>query len=77
MKFVMEMVIPSKERLKICIISGMKLRYGNIEDKVTINQIKDFDIGDTVLPSDVTNMLLGSCLGELLGKQKIEMTRIE
>ena len=75
MKFVIEMDLPEEEQLKICIVSAIKKR--DDKDTITVDQIKDFEIGDMVLPSDLTNMLLGSCLGELLRDQKIIMIRIE
>ncbi len=77
MKFVMEMDVQEVE-LKRCIISAMKKQYGSaIEDNITEDQIKPFDIGSVLLTSDVSSMLSGSCLGELLREQEIIMIRIE
>ncbi len=77
MKFVIEMEV-TEEEMKRCIISAMQKRYGDdIENKITIDQIKPFEVGSVVLPEDVFSMLLGCCLGQLLIEQEVLMIRIE
>ncbi len=77
MKFVMEMEV-TEEEMKRCIISAMQKQYGDdIENKITIDQIKPFEVGTVLLSKDVSGMLLGCCLGQLLIEQEVLMIRIE
>ncbi len=72
----MELTIDTtQEEFKKCIVAAMQKRDGN-NNNVSTSQVKDFEIEGEVIFSDVQNMLLGSCLGELaLNKDGVLMIR--
>ena len=71
----LKMIIETSEvEFKRCIAAAWENRY---EERMDPEDIKDFAKGDEILSEDIKNMLLGSSLGELVGKSKVSMERIE
>ena len=66
-------ITTTQEEFKECIAAAMQKRFN---EETPLSQIKDFEIDDKVIFSDVQNMLLGSCLGELIKSEiKVSMIR--
>ncbi len=72
MKMIIE-IMTSQEEFKRCLMAAWKGRY---EEDLDLNAIKDFNIKDEVLQSDIENLLMGSLLGQLMNKNTIIMKRI-
>ena len=60
-----------QEEFKRCIAAALQYRFG---EETPLDQIKDFEVGDVVIPSDVETLLIGSSLGELFVKNEKSIT---
>ena len=58
----------TKEEFKRCIAAAWQSRF---DEELPLNQIKDFLVGDAIAEMDIESILMGSSLGELVGKSKV------
>ena len=65
----------TQEKLKECIVIAMRKRFGK-EDCIVSSQVRDFKINDNIIFADIQNILLDSCISELIDQETTQMKRI-
>ncbi len=63
-----------EEDVRLCISLAHRARFGSL---LPVDQIKPFEVGDKMTPSDIENITMGSSLGQLVSDNEITVMRTE
>lgn len=64
----------TQEELKKCIAAGWQKHF---EEPMGVADIKDFELRGDIVEMDIENILMGSCLGELVQGKQVAFRRVK